>query len=31
MNVIGDPIDERGEIVTKIKYPINREAPLLTD
>ena len=27
MNVIGDPIDERGPIVTKKKYPIHREAP----
>jgi ATP synthase F1 beta subunit len=27
MNVIGDPIDERGPIETKIKYPIHREAP----
>lgn len=24
MNVIGDPIDERGPINTKIKYPIHR-------
>lgn len=27
MNVIGDPIDERGPIDTKTKYPIHREAP----
>lgn len=27
MNVIGDPIDERGPISTKKKYPIHREAP----
>ena len=27
MNVIGDPIDERGPIVTKVRYPIHREAP----
>jgi len=27
MNVIGDPIDERGPIETKIRYPIHREAP----
>jgi F0F1-type ATP synthase beta subunit len=27
MNVIGDPIDERGPIATKTKYPIHREAP----
>ena len=31
MNVIGDPIDERGPIETKIKYPIHREAPALAD
>jgi F0F1-type ATP synthase beta subunit len=24
MNVIGDPIDERGPISTKIRYPIHR-------
>ena len=27
MNVIGEPVDERGPIVTKMKYPIHREAP----
>ena len=27
MNVIGDPIDERGPISTKKRYPIHREAP----
>jgi len=27
MNVIGDPIDERGPINTKLRYPIHREAP----
>ncbi len=27
MNVIGDPIDERGPINTKTRYPIHREAP----
>ena len=27
MNVIGDPIDERGPIATQKKYPIHREAP----
>jgi len=31
MNVIGEPIDERGPISTKIKYPIHREAPALVD
>jgi F-type H+-transporting ATPase subunit beta len=27
MNVIGDPIDERGPIITKKRYPIHRDAP----
>jgi F0F1-type ATP synthase beta subunit len=27
MNVIGDPIDERGPIQTQKRYPIHREAP----
>jgi len=27
MNVIGEPVDERGPITTKMKYPIHREAP----
>src|SRR5690348_2645874 len=27
LNVIGDPIDERGPITTKMHYPIHREAP----
>ena len=27
MNVVGDPIDERGPIQTKKHYPIHREAP----
>lgn len=31
MNVIGEPIDERGPINTKIKLPIHREAPLFVD
>ena len=31
MNVIGDPIDERGPIETKIKFPIHREAPSFAD
>ena len=31
MNVIGDPIDERGPINTKIKYPIHREAPAFAE
>ena len=31
MNVIGDPIDERGPIETKIKYPIHRDAPAFSD
>jgi len=31
MNVIGEPVDERGEIVTKQKYPIHRSAPEFVD
>ena len=31
MNVIGEPIDERGEIKTKIQFPIHRPAPGFTD
>jgi len=27
MNVIGEPVDERGPIKTKMKYPIHRDAP----
>jgi F0F1-type ATP synthase beta subunit len=27
MNVIGDPIDERGPIIMKKRYPIHRDAP----
>jgi F-type H+-transporting ATPase subunit beta len=31
MNVIGEPIDERGPITTKMKLPIHREAPSFED
>ena len=31
MNVIGEPVDERGKIVTKQKYPIHRPAPKFVD
>ncbi len=31
MNVIGDPIDERGPITTKQRFPIHREAPSFED
>lgn len=31
MNVIGEPIDERGPIITKMKLPIHREAPSFED
>jgi len=31
MNVIGEPVDERGEINTKQKYPIHRPAPKFVD
>jgi len=31
MNVVGDPIDERGPIVTKQKWPIHRDPPTFAD
>lgn len=31
MNVVGEPIDERGPITTQGKLPIHREAPVFTD
>jgi len=31
MNVIGEPIDERGPLVTKKYYPIHRDAPKFED
>ncbi len=31
INVIGQPIDERGEVKTKEKWPIHREAPKFTE
>lgn len=31
MNVIGEPIDERGPIETKKKLPIHRDAPSFQD
>jgi F-type H+-transporting ATPase subunit beta len=31
MNVIGEPIDEKGEIICKELYPIHASAPLLVD
>jgi len=31
LNVIGEPIDERGEVVTKMKSPIHKPAPLFVD
>lgn len=31
MNVIGEPIDERGPISTKLKFPIHRDAPSFAD
>lgn len=31
INVIGEPVDEMGEIKAKKKYPIHREAPKFTD
>jgi F-type H+-transporting ATPase subunit beta len=31
LNVIGEPIDERGPITTKMRYPIHRPAPSFED
>jgi len=31
INVIGDPIDEKGPLVTKLKFPIHREAPTFVE
>jgi ATP synthase F1 beta subunit len=31
MNVIGEPVDERGPIITKMKLPIHRDAPSFQD
>ena len=31
INVIGEPIDEKGEVKTKEKWPIHRSAPKFTD
>ena len=31
INVIGDPIDQKGEVKTKERWPIHREAPKFTD
>jgi F-type H+-transporting ATPase subunit beta len=31
INVIGEPIDERGEVKTEEKWPIHRQAPKFTD
>src|SRR6056297_2548876 len=31
LNVTGEPIDERGPVVSKKKYPIHREAPSFTE
>lgn len=31
MNVIGEPIDDKGDINAKISYPIHRPSPSLTE
>ena len=31
INVIGEPIDDRGQVKTKEKWPIHRQAPTFTD
>ena len=31
MNVVGEPVDERGPVKTKLTAPIHKEAPVFTD
>ena len=31
INVIGEPVDERGDVNAKMEYPIHREAPAFTE
>ena len=31
LNVVGEPVDERGPLKTKLTAPIHKEAPLFTD
>lgn len=31
MNVIGEPIDDKGPLPSKKKYPIHREAPTFVE
>ena len=31
LNVVGEPVDERGPLKTKLKFPIHRNAPEFTD
>ena len=31
LNVVGEPVDERGPVKTKLRAPIHKEAPLFTD
>jgi len=31
LNVVGEPVDERGAVTTKQKFPIHREAPSFTE
>ena len=31
LNVIGEPVDERGPITTKLRFPIHRDAPEFTE
>ena len=31
LNVLGEPVDEMGEINSKVKFPIHRDAPKLTE
>ncbi len=31
MNVVGDPVDEQGPVVTELRWPIHRKAPAFVD
>ena len=31
LNVVGEPVDERGPVKTKLRAPIHKEAPIFTD
>ena len=31
LNVVGEPVDELGPVVTKMRYPIHRPAPTFAE